>query len=83
MQVLVRCDQPQALASRIFESKYVVEAKVHSDGGGLLIKTRNADEFYLMMNRIAMNGIAVETVAPVDDDVQSLYEYLIGGDEEP
>lgn len=77
MQVLIRCDQPQALASRIFQSNNVVEAKVHGDGGGLLIKTRNADEFYLMMNHIAMNGIVVETVAPVDDDVQSLYEYLI------
>jgi ABC-2 type transport system ATP-binding protein len=80
--VLIRCNKPQMLASKIFESEHVVEAKVHADGGGLLVKTRNAGEFYLMMNRIAMmNGIEVETVAPVDDDVQSLYEYLIGGDE--
>jgi len=81
MQVLIRCNKPQALASRIFESDHVVEAKVHADGGGLLIKTKNADQFYRMMNQIAMNGIEVETVAPVDDDVQSLYEYLIGGEE--
>ncbi len=81
IQVLIRCDKPQALASKIFESAHVVEAKVHADGGGLLIKTKNADQFYLMMNQIAMNGIVVETVAPVDDDVQSLYEYLIGGEE--
>ncbi len=82
IQVLIRCNKPQMLASKIFESEHVVEAKVHVDGGGLLVKTRNAGEFYLMMNRIAtMNGIEVETVAPVDDDVQSLYEYLIGGDE--
>lgn len=81
IQVLIRCNKPQALASRIFESDHVVEAKVHADGGGLLVKTKNADQFYLMMNQIAMNGIEVETVAPVDDDVQSLYEYLIGGEE--
>ncbi len=81
IQVLIRCNKPQALASRIFESDHVVEAKVHADGGGLLVKTKNADHFYLMMNQIAMNGIEVETVAPVDDDVQSLYEYLIGGEE--
>jgi ABC-2 type transport system ATP-binding protein len=82
IQVLIRCNKPQLLASKIFESENIVEAKVNVDGGGLLVKTRNAGEFYLMMNRIAMmNGIEVETVAPVDDDVQSLYEYLIGGEE--
>jgi ABC-2 type transport system ATP-binding protein len=81
MQILIRCDRPQALASRIFEQEYVVEVKVHADGRGLLVKTKNADQFYLMLNRIALNGIFIETVAPMDDDVSSVYEYLIGHQE--
>jgi hypothetical protein len=28
-----------------------------------------------------MNGIEIESVAPADDDVNSVYEYLIGNDE--
>jgi hypothetical protein len=28
-----------------------------------------------------MNGIEIESVAPADDDVLSVYEYLIGNDE--
>ena len=44
----------------------------------LLVRTRDADSFYLMLNRIAMNGIGIESIAPADDDVNSLYEYLIG-----
>lgn len=78
MQILIRCKKPSELAARMFDQDGVVEAKVHSDGGGLLIKTTTPDRFYLMLNQIALNDIGIETVAPVDDDVNSVYEYLIG-----
>ena len=81
MQVLIRCNRPGALASKVFEQDHVVEAKVHADGGGVLIKTRDADRFYRMLNQIALNGIEIESVAPADDNVNSVYEYLIGGEE--
>jgi hypothetical protein len=45
--------------------------------GGLLVKTRDADRFYKLLNHIALNGIEIESVAPADDDVNSVYEYLI------
>lgn len=81
MQILIRCNRPQALAARLFEHEHIVEAKVHTDGGGLLIKTKAADQFYLLLNKIALNGIEIDTVAPVDDDVNSVYDYLIGAEE--
>jgi ABC-2 type transport system ATP-binding protein len=81
MQVLIRCNRPGALASKVFEQDSVVEARVHADGGGLLVKTRDAGRFYRMLNHIAMNGIEIESVAPADDNVNSVYEYLIGGEE--
>jgi len=28
-----------------------------------------------------LNGVEIESVAPADDDVNSVYEYLIGNDE--
>jgi ABC-2 type transport system ATP-binding protein len=78
MQVLIRCSNPAALAARVFEQDSVVEARLHADGGGLLIKTRDADRFYRLLNHIALGGIEIETVAPADDNVNSVYEYLIG-----
>ena len=56
-------------------------AGVDQFGLGLLLKTRDADKFYLALNEIASNGIQIESVAPADDDVLSVYEYLIGNDE--
>ena len=78
MQVLIRCNRRSALAAKVFEQDSVVEARVHADGGGLLIKTRDADKFYRLLNHIALNGIEIESVAPADDTVNSVYEYLIG-----
>jgi ABC-2 type transport system ATP-binding protein len=79
MQILIRCNNPAELASQVFQRDCAaVEARIHNDGMGLLVKTRDADRFYLMLNHIAQNGINIESVAPADDDVLSVYEYLVG-----
>jgi len=65
------------------ESEATIEVRIHNDERGLLIKTKDADRFYLAMNRIAVNGIQIESVAPADDDVNSIYQYLIGSDGGP
>lgn len=81
MQILIRCNRPQELAAKVFAQESVVEAQIHKDGLGLLVKTRDANRFYLMLNHIAQNGVSIESVAPADDDVNSVYEYLIGSEE--
>jgi ABC-2 type transport system ATP-binding protein len=80
-QILIRCDRPRELAAKLFESEYTIEASIHNDGRGLLLKTRDADRFYLAMNQLALNGLQIESIAPADDDVLSVYEYLIGNEE--
>jgi ABC-2 type transport system ATP-binding protein len=80
-QILIRCDRPRDLAAKVMESEHTMEVRIHNDEHGLLIKTRDADGFYLTLNHIAVNGIKIESVAPADDDVNSVYEYLIGSDE--
>jgi len=81
MQVIIRCTRANVLASRVFEQDHVVEVRLHADGGGLLVKTRDADRFYKALNHLALDGVGIESVAPADDNVNSLYEYLIGGEE--
>jgi ABC-2 type transport system ATP-binding protein len=80
-QILIRCDKPRAMAAKVFEGDHVVEAQLLPDGSGLLVKTKDSDRFYLMLNQIALNGISIEGVAPSDDNVNAVYEYLIGGEE--
>ena len=79
MQVLIQCDQPGRLASRLFQQNHTVEARILDDAGGVLVRTRDADSLYLLLNRLVVEeGIDIESVAPADDDVNSVYQYLIG-----
>jgi ABC-2 type transport system ATP-binding protein len=81
MQILIRCDRPSTLAARVFEQDSVVEAKLHEDRRGLFIKTKDADQFYLLLNQVVTEGeINVESIAPVDDDLSAVYQYLIGSE---
>jgi ABC-2 type transport system ATP-binding protein len=83
IQILVRCDKPAALAARIFEQEQVVEARIHEDRQGLFIKTRDADKFYLLLNTVVAEGLVnVEAIAPVDDDLNAVYQYLFGSETE-
>jgi ABC-2 type transport system ATP-binding protein len=79
IQIMIRCDDPADFAARVFASDSVVEVQIHKDKLGLFIKTRDADSFYLLLNRIVVeSGMKIESIAPVDDDLSAVYHYLIG-----
>lgn len=81
MQVLVRCDRAGLLASRLFAAELVSDVELHDDGRGLLARTKSPDRFFLALNEAVLSeGLDVETVTPADDDVKSVYRYLIEGE---
>lgn len=81
MQVLIRCDRPQVLASKMFERNHCVEAKLHADGGGIFLRTQDINQFYIALNSVVLEDtVSIESIAPADDDTVSIYQYLIGSD---
>ena len=83
LQILIRCDRPAALASRVFGSDSVVEARIYEDGAGLVVSTKDAGRFFLLLNEVVMEcNLKIEAVTPADDDVHAVYQYLIGGEGE-
>lgn len=79
MQVLVRCDHPELLAAKMFAVNHCAEARLHADGRGVFLRTGDIDQFYSLLNGIAVEGLVkIETVAPADDDANAIYQYLIG-----
>ena len=81
MQVLIRCDRPELLASKMFAVNHCVEARLHNDGRGVFLRTGDIDQFYTLLNGIAIEGlIKIDSVAPADDDANAIYQYLIGTD---
>src|SRR5580658_3364346 len=81
MQVLIRCDHPELLASKMFAINHCVEARLHTDGKGVFLRTSDINEFYSMLNGVAADGLVkIDAVAPADDDANAIYQYLIGTD---
>ena len=79
IQYLIRCSNPSVLAARVFAEDSIVEARLHDDRQGLYVKTRNIETFSLLLNRVVIEeSLQVESVTPVDDDLNAVYNYLIG-----
>ena len=79
IQVLIRCDRPHAVAASVFNLEHVVEARILDDLQGLLIRTCDAEALTESLTRIILEtDVDVETVAPADESVNAVYDYLIG-----
>lgn len=78
-QILVRCNQPRKLAQRLLGEPAVVEARLLRDDAGVLFRTFNAEQFYEAFESavLALN-LQVDQLRPMDEDADSLYQYLIG-----
>jgi ABC-2 type transport system ATP-binding protein len=81
-QFIVRCRDANAsgVAEMLFREPHVTEIKLNEDRMGLLVLTRDREEFARALSRIALDGHRIESVVPADENVDALYEYLIGGE---
>jgi ABC-2 type transport system ATP-binding protein len=78
-QFMIRCRHASRIASLLFEEDHVTEVRLNDDRLGLLVLTKNRDEFSRALTRIAVAGHEIDGVIPADENVDALYEYLIGG----
>lgn len=78
-QYLLQCKDAARVAALLFGETHVVEAKLDPDGKTLLVMTKNRDAFSASLQQIALSGQEIESVLAADENVDALYEYLIGG----
>ncbi len=78
-QFIIRCRDASRIASLLFNEDHVTEIKLNDDKLGLLILTKDRAEFSKALTRIALAGHDIDGVIPADENVDALYEYLIGG----
>ena len=78
-QFIIRCRDASQVAALLFNEDHITEVKLNDDGLGLLVMTRNREQFARVLGRIALNGHRIDGVIPADENVDALYEYLIGG----
>jgi ABC-2 type transport system ATP-binding protein len=79
-QYVIRCRDASRVAALLFNEDRVTEIKLNDDGMGMLVMTRDREQFSRALGRIAVDGHGIEAVVPADENVDALYEYLIGGE---
>ena len=78
-QFLIRCPDAARVASLLFAEDHVTEVRLHADRMGLLVLTRSRERFSHLLNQMVLSGQSMESLVQSDANVDSLYEYLIGG----
>jgi len=78
MKIFIRSRDASDIAARVFDLEHVVEAQLHHDGGGLFVRSSDADAFFLAFNRIVISeDWAIESMGPADETVEAIYQHLI------
>jgi ABC-2 type transport system ATP-binding protein len=77
-QYLVRCPDPSRVASLLFGEEHVTEIRLNEDRQGFLAMTRDCDRFSRAIGALAADGHLIDSIVPADENVDALYEYLIG-----
>jgi len=77
-QFIVRCSDASRIAALLFHEAHVTEIRLNEDRLGLLVMTTDSEQFSRSLGRIALDGFRIDSVIPADENVDALYEYLIG-----
>ncbi len=78
-QFLIRSSQAPRIASLLFLEDHVTQVRLGENRQELFVHTRSRDVFAGALARIAGEGCRIESVIPLDENVDALYHYLIGG----
>lgn len=78
-QVSIVCDNPRLLAEKLIHSDYVLNVHFNDNGKNVVIETNNRDSFFDSLLKIILEtGLEIEEMTSPDDNLQAVFDYLIG-----
>jgi ABC-2 type transport system ATP-binding protein len=78
-QVSILCKEPRQLAAKLINNEYVLSIDFAAQGRGLTVKTNQRDHFFnTLMRLIVEDKLVVEEITSPDDNLQAVFDYLIG-----
>jgi ABC-2 type transport system ATP-binding protein len=78
-QISIHCPEPRQLAAKLIDNEYVLSIDFHDQGRGLTVKTNQRDLFFnALMRLIVEDKLVVEEITSPDDNLQAVFDYLIG-----
>lgn len=78
MQIFIRSHSAKDIAASVFDLSHVIEAQLHNDGGGLFVRTSDADSFFVSFNaQVLAKEWVIDAISPADETVEAVYRHLI------
>jgi ABC-2 type transport system ATP-binding protein len=77
--ISIKCSDPRQLAQKFIQHDFVLKVNFDQKKGSLLVETNNRDKFFgLLPVLFVENRIEVEEITSPDDNLQAVFDYLIG-----
>lgn len=77
-RIVLRCDDPRALAARLVQCDDVVGVELRRQDGGILVETHAPDAFYERLPELVVrDGLLIQEVYSDDDSLEAVFRYLV------
>jgi len=77
--ISIKCSNPRELASKFIHEEYVLKVHFSSTRDSLLIETNNRDKFFSLLPSLFLeSNIEVKEITSPDDNLQAVFDYLVG-----
>jgi ABC-2 type transport system ATP-binding protein len=77
--ISIRSGDPRGLASQFVGEPYVQKIQFGSDGETINLETFKRDSFFNRLNSIILeSGIRIDEITSPDDNLQAVFDYLVG-----
>ena len=77
--ISVRCADARSLASEFVRDGSILRISFGEDGRSMVVETHNRDAFFGRLQALVVErGIEVEEITSPDDNLQAVFDYLVG-----
>lgn len=77
--ISIKCSNPRELASKFIYKEYVLKVHFGSDPDSLLVETNDRDKFFSLLPSLFLeNNTEVTEITSPDDNLQAVFNYLVG-----
>jgi ABC-2 type transport system ATP-binding protein len=77
--ISIKCSRPRELVSKFIQHDFVLKVNFIPSDDSLLVETNNRDKFFeLLTSLFVANNIEVFEITSPDDNLQAVFDYLIG-----
>jgi ABC-2 type transport system ATP-binding protein len=77
--ISVKCKNFRELAAMLIDKEYILNVLFDQDNRKVTLNTNNRDQFFDLLNRLIVEqNIEVEEIISPDDNLQGVFDYLIG-----